>query len=478
MPETLQIERSEIQTPQAFAPPAGEPYNFEPWKENGVIVRAPTADEAKAYYGFRGAGSFEDPSVTEVVNTITERQGLIKRGLGKVLLRGFGVRTGMHQIAQSEDQSLLGLEQKTDDTLSESTPFEFGYGNESERLESLHGMTFQSFKSRLEKMNKKLRKGGVDDAETDEGFTTGGRLAGSSTKIPHIYPDAKDINEVVEYAFNSAQQQNDVQSAALVLSGGFVAAHPFADGNGRVSRSLYSELSAGLVKGTKGYEIATSSSSQVANEQGGSRMISLGNNVLNSDLKLRDFHKKLVYERSGVEELQTRIAGLNSEQNENGVYTGVPAEALEGLDASQQLWIQDAYFNIRDITYDHQNVAQNRGEDESFSFALAYAQKQNPGALDAFVGPRDEGSMLQVDKLLGSGNKALIASIADGAREYYKQHALSYIDMLGDKGANSVLDYGSTQGRVSVRDRIVEKSNNFLAEKIGTKRTLEDKLLA
>jgi hypothetical protein len=325
-------------------------------------------------------------------------------------------------------------------------------------------------------MNKNLRKGGVDDAKQEEGFTTESRLAGSSIKIPHIYPDHKDIEEVMEYSFNMAKGQKDVQSSALILSGGFVAAHPFADGNGRVSRALYSELSAGLVDGTKGYEIATSSSSQVADELGGSRMISLGNNVLNSDLKLKDFHKALVYERSGVDELQTRIAGLVSEQDQNGVYTGVPAEALEGLDPSQQLWLQDAYFNVRDITYDHQTIAKNRGEDESFKFALAFAEKQNPDALNPFISAPEDGGMLQVDKMLSSGNQALLSSIADGAREYYKQHALAYIDMLSDKGANSTLDYGPQQGRVSVRDRIVEQSNNFLAEKIGTRRTLEDKL--
>lgn len=476
MAETLNLERSEIQAPQAFPPPTGEPFNFEPWKENDVIQRVPAQDELEVYHGFRGAGNFEDPAVIEQPTAFTEKQGLIRRGIGKVLLRGFGVRTGIHQSAESEDQSLLGLEQKSDDTVSESTPLEFGYGNESERLESFRGMKFESFKDRIKKINKNLRIGGVDDAKEMEGFTTDSRLAGSSTKVPHIYPDAKDIDEVMEYSFDMAKRQNDIQSSALVLSGGFVAAHPFADGNGRVSRALYSELSAGLTTGTKGYELATSSSSQVTGESGGSRMISLGNNVLNSDLLLKNSHKKLVYERSGLEEFRVRIAGLNYDQDQDGTYVGLPPEAREGLDPSQQLWLDDAYHNVRDITYDHKNIAQNRGEDESFKFALAYAQKQNPGALDEFVSSQDDGGMLQVDKLLVSGKTELLASIADGAREFYKQHALSYIDMLGDKGAETTLDYGA-KGKISVRDKIIENSGNFLAEKIGTKRTLEDKIV-
>ena len=472
MPETLTPALPETQPMQALPPPV----DFEPWKENGVIQRVPTQDELKAYQGFRGAGGFEEPTATESQVPPTEKQSIVRRGIGRVLLRGFGMRTGAHKTAQTQDQSLLGLESNSDETLSNATLDEFGYGNESERLESLKGMKFQSFKDRLTKINKNLRKNGIDDANQEEGFTTESRLAGSSIRIAHIYPDAKDIDEVMEYAFDSARNQEDTQAAALVLSGGFVAAHPFADGNGRVSRALYSELSAGLTSGTKGYELATSSSSQVAIESGGAQMISLGNNVLNSDLLLKDFHKKLVYERSGIDELQTRIAGLNYEQDENGTYVGLPPEARVGLDGSQQLWLDDAYHNVRDITYDHKTMARNRGEDESFKFALSYAQKQTPGAIEGFVSPKDEGGMIQVDKLLVSGNTELLASIADGVREYYKQHALSYIDMLGDKGAKASLDYG-TQGRISVRDKIIEKSGNFLAEKIGTDRTLEDKVL-
>jgi hypothetical protein len=135
--------------------------------------------------------------------------------------------------------------------------------------------------------------------------------------------------------------------------------------------------------------------------------------------------------------------------------------------------LEDVYFNLRDVNIDRDGVVEDRGHDTSFKFALSYAVDKFPGFVSKFESGDGAGSnrLVAVDKLLSSGNKDFIAAMADGAREYYKEYAKSFIDMLGAGDVAQKMIEHPGGGKISVRDRIVELSNNFVAEKLGTVRT-------
>ena len=133
------------------------------------------------------------------------------------------------------------------------------------------------------------------------------------------------------------------------------------------------------------------------------------------------------------------------------------------------MWLEDAYFNLRDVTFSRDKRATEPGGDQSFVFALSYAVEKYPGVVREFEEGEGAGHnrFVLVDKIFKSGNKDFIAAIADGAREYYKNFALTYIDMLGAGELASTQIQHTGGGKISVRDRIIELSRNFVSEKVG-----------
>jgi hypothetical protein len=255
------------------------------------------------------------------------------------------------------------------------------------------------------------------------------------------------------------------------LSGGFVATHPFNDGNGRVSRQLYAELSAGITPKDKIFEQITASSTQSASERGGSGIVNIGS-FANQDPIIKKQLVHDIYKQTDVTKYNARFSGLNYVQNKDGVFYGPHANAVSGLTEKQALWIDDVYANVRDLNIDRTAIVENRGEDESFRFALSYAIENFPGYITRFEendGTENRMRYLNVEKLLQESDTKFMSAVADGARLYYKQYAKSLIDMLGGSELADKQIEHPAGGTISLRDRIIEMSNNFLAESIRNK---------
>ena len=431
-----------------------------PWVENGVIVRAPTQEDLDHQKSIQNVGTEQD---AQLELPIEPKRGFVKRAIGSLGLQTF-------TSERPEDDSLLGNKRFSKSRASQpEATGDFGFGNEVERLRVFRKMPFSTFKERLITINNSLRKKGIDDAKGDEGFTTSGRLAGSSHNVAHIYPDAKDVDELMAYAFDEAKKNDDIQMSALIISAGLVAIHPFSDGNGRLSRAVYGELSGGLTSGNAGHNLLTASSSLSKEEDGGARMVNVGTSVLEQDQTLAQIHKEAIYSASGIERLDVKPISGNYEKNQNGKFTGLSASALEGLDLDEKLWLEDLYRNVRGIDYTYEKVLENGSEHESFKYAVSYAASKDEGVAHAVSGliQHHEGK-IAVDHLFNSTNVELKKLLAEGVRSYYKQYARAFIDMVGAGGDREIIGNNGVE-RMSVRDRIIELSNNFLSEKIRNK---------
>jgi hypothetical protein len=111
------------------------------------------------------------------------------------------------------------------------------YGDEARRFEELQLLSYPDFKQQLLTIHNSI----LDDKPEDH-FVTG--LNGTTRN--KIFPRPEDKDMLLEYALRQAQEQPDVQDAALILGAAIVFIHPFNDGNGRTSRTLYGQLSRGF----------------------------------------------------------------------------------------------------------------------------------------------------------------------------------------------------------------------------------------
>ena len=441
-----------------------------PWtNEDGLIMRAPTAEEGREWSDFIAPpGAVEPVSSQEAsVNVPAFSQRTIA-SLGIGALAKFGL--GRQKV---ESVSVLGSKKLgTDYVAQPSIDGEFGYGNQKERFSALKRLSFDNLKNRLVTLNRKVRDQGVDDAKGHDGITIEGRMAGGDYSIPHSYPDARDVEDVLHYALDQAKAAADIQDAAMILAGGTVAAHPFAEGNGRVSRAIYSEISMGLHPDTPGYDLATKSSKLAREDFGGSAMFNMGSGFLTTDPQMKEVHRDIIYQRSGLERTDLIPAGYmisfrDAQKKKHDTFSELYNS--DGLGVDSVGWLNVMYDNFQGFKYDRTARVGNIGEDESLRFALSYAEKMIPKRMDQYKFILDmSNTTIGVDRIFASNDPELLGALAEGTRQYYKQYAMAYIDMLGSKSGTQINNPHGT-GTMSLGDRIVELTNNALAEKLTSK---------
>ncbi len=397
---------------------------------------------------------------------------------------------GREQAVRSVGASLLAkadirislLEDPEGRNISEMSTEVFGYGNEQERFQSLKKMSSRDFLDRIRFMNREAIKVNTEDAPVNHGFTTSSRYAVTKGRVPHIYPAPDDSMAVLQYAFDSAKEAIDVQDAALILAGGFVIAHPFDDGNGRVSRQLYSELSAGVTPDDEAFKILGASTNRTSAEDG-ARTVEIGSFAKN-DPEMYKIAVSSVYTKSDITKYNAQLGSLDYSQHA-GRYYGLTDKALEGLDGNQAMWFDDVYANARGLNIERTQIVEDGAKDESFRYALSYASDRFPGFVRQFEEGGDNAvgnnRVLNVESLINSGNVEFNKALATGAKDFYKLYAISVIDMLGAGELSRKKIHAEGGGKISIRDRIVELSNNFLSEDIEGKairksRPLEERL--
>ena len=131
--------------------------------------------------------------------------------------------------------------------ISDSSPDaqEF-YGDEAERQNRFNGYSYEDFRERLIKSNAYVRK--INPALHDfdgAGVVVGGEGV-DGLIVEHQPPEQKDKESLLKYMLETAQKLDNIQDVALLVGAGITQIHPFIDGNGRTSRLLYTNLSAGI----------------------------------------------------------------------------------------------------------------------------------------------------------------------------------------------------------------------------------------
>lgn len=430
----------------------------------GVLIRDTTEGRSKLELPIADIGRLQ--SGIEASSS-HRTSGRTFRSLGEHVFRRLGI--GMPKLER--DSSLLGTKGRGSEYVSrQQNGSDFGYGNSEERLRALKKLSAQTLNQRLLAINNAVRSRGANDAEGEDGFTKSGRFASSYKRVPHVYPDAKDVGEVLDYALSAAQKAEDIQDAALILASGTVAAHPFADGNGRTSRAVYSELSMGLNPTARGYGMATMSTQYSRQEGGGSAMVNVGSGFLDSDPALGPVHKRLMYERAGIIRAGDSAAGYSIKLDSTSKrFDTLPKDYLQGLPTEKSEWLEDLYRNFVGTNGSGRDIVQATGSHESFIFAISYVDKHLPKRLDQYrYIPKINETLLSVDAIFASRDNELLTTLADGVREYYKQYALAYVDMLSKDSERQVVD-PVTGASMSVKDRIVQQTNNFLSEKLTSR---------
>lgn len=122
------------------------------------------------------------------------------------------------------------------------------WGNETERKTKLDAMKPDDFNKWLISLNANLRKLNPSLHEFDgEGVVVGDDdvLDVEGVVVAHQPPDQQDKVDLLEYMLKSAQNLPNIQDSALLIAAGINQIHPFRDGNGRTSRLIYANLSAG-----------------------------------------------------------------------------------------------------------------------------------------------------------------------------------------------------------------------------------------
>jgi hypothetical protein len=316
------------------------------------------------------------------------------------------------------------------------------YSDEQARFEQLRALDYETFKDDLIKLRNSHPGLEREDTFVDkQNQNTGG----------HLYPRAEDKDELLKYTLELAQQAEDVQTAALILGIGVVYTHPFYDGNGRTSRTLYAALSRGIKPGSDEYkELMTNKNKRIHFEW--------------MEYQLNDIPVNLIYEEKELE----RVAGLawDGSLDPDAAKYHYGEREYHGLDAQESKKL-DSLLGAKYGKDGDDNVGRYGANREAIMYGFSMIAKEKGISLPTFSKgeephPRTFISVPDILAGLDGDTKRLLTTYI---QDYNTLHAKAVIDLLALHGnARVAIGGGAT---MSLNSLIVERSGTYLASKIG-----------
>lgn len=268
--------------------------------------------------------------------------------------------------------------------------------------------------------------------------------------IPIRYPQSSDKEELLRYALEKAKQCEDPTYGAMLLSAGVVAVHPFLDGNGRISRAIYSDFM-GMTRVDE-----TGRRTGIDANTNAREVIDMGT-AQTSDL-LGAWQQRYPYIVENLDEKRIRVGLVNSRFEKEEDQAILREDALEGLSAEDRSDLTNAigadkYGN----TYSH--------DINGLMFATRYIISRNFELADevedmgsfSFVNIHDFLPRLSVDQ-----KKVFVEALW----LHRKLLAKATIDFLSDDfGGKEIVKFPS-QPAQKMRDFVIEKTTNLHSSKL------------
>jgi len=266
------------------------------------------------------------------------------------------------------------------------------------------------------------------------------------------YPRRSDKEELLSYAVEKAQQCEDPGNGALLLAASVVAIHPFLEGNGRISRTLYRDLMGekhpdeGKLKrefgsGTEGREstdLGTAFTEDWALSSLSGNYPYRTNNILQDDIKV------VVHKKGVQDDIQA---------------TALSEDALDGASDEER---QDLVTAIGANEYGNTYAK----DDDGLSFAANLITQRYP-ELQQLVTERETWKVINIHELLPQLSGKQKGEFVEALWEYRKLRAKSVIDFLSDDIGRQHVALDT--GRVALRDLVIERTNNLHASKAESK---------
>jgi hypothetical protein len=323
----------------------------------------------------------------------------------------------------------------------ESATNEF-YGDEQQRLEDLRELDYPAFKQHLIKLHNSSP--GIE-VETDFVSTQNRTLGGN------IFPRPEDKDALLAYTLEQAEQQDDIQDAAMILNVGVVFTHPFSDGNGRTARALYGEVSRGFTYNDNG----DVESSLLRAEGVGRSFVNFGDAMHNGCGVWID---RGVYREAGFDKI-ARSAWYLSEDEEaaQNHYGKREYHGLTEAEVSELDRLLGEKYGI-----DGDQPGRYSANVDAVVYGLSRLEAEE-GGLDLPIS--DGGTRINTPDSLallnGEQKKLLIQYI----KEYNTLYAKAAIDLISKYGNEKVR--GKDGIKITRKSYVIGITNSYVASRIG-----------
>jgi hypothetical protein len=315
------------------------------------------------------------------------------------------------------------------------------YGNQQIRLEELRTTSYEEFKNLLIETHNTHPQAEV---ETSFVGAQNGTLGGG------LYPRAQDKDMLMAYALEQAQEQANVQVAALILGTAIVAIHPFEDGNGRTSRTIYSALSRGLDDASPEHQkVRLGGKGDIIDFSGVSR-------------EPYELAQKLAYQEAGVTKLASQTWYLSQDTEASKKHYG--EREFHGLTSDERAEL-DGLLGEKNGSEERGDVGRYGGLDDSLLFGFSKVSEEL--GLDLPINHFSHGrtAVNVPDALMlmdGDAKRKLFEYI----QQYHTLKAKAAIDLVGKNGEEVI---ETDQGAIAIRDYLLTQTNNYLALKLTRK---------
>lgn len=263
------------------------------------------------------------------------------------------------------------------------------------------------------------------------------------------YPRRQDKEELLTYALEEAKACQDPRDGALLLAASVVAIHPFNEGNGRVSRALYSDL-----LGTERPD--TPGEKRRLDIGKGRQFIDLGT-AFTQDEWLSRWSAHLPYIASNLASADVRVVIHKTDVKDNVEATTLDEEAMVGLSDEEKTDLVAAIGADK-----FGNTYAKDGEGLSFATALVVSKHPELAVLiDSKEGRTWQ--LVNIHHFLPRLSNEQRIEFVSALWEHRKLRAQSTIDFLSDDTGSSVIMAG---GRTTLRSLVIERTINLHSSRI------------